>query len=281
MNLKTNRMKARAAKTAQRKNDSPWYLIKDAKQEEDRAEIFIFDEIGFFGVSAQDFIKELKEVKAKDIDLRINSPGGAVFDGMAIFNAIKRHPSNVVVHIEALAASIAGVIAMAGDEINMAQNSHLMIHSAWSFVIGNASEMRKEADLLDRVDKTIADIFIDRTGEDAEIIHALMDDETWFLADEAVEMGFADNVTGASEAENHFDLTIFDHTPTELQMVPVKEKVFENKFTKRAMEKTLCDVGLTNRQARAFVSGGYKAAGLRDADHQKKIKEYESILKRI
>ena len=195
---------------------------------------------------------------------------------MAIFNAIKRHPANVVVHIEALAASIAGVIAMAGDEIIMAKNAHIMIHSAWSFVIGNASEMRKEADLLDRVDKTIVDIFVERTGESRETIVDLMNDETWFLAEEAVELGFADHITGVAEAENKFDLTIFDHAPIDL--MAIKESKEENKFTVRAMEQALRDVGLSHSKARALVSGGYNAAGLRDEDKIKESKEVGELI---
>jgi ATP-dependent Clp protease protease subunit len=169
-------------------------ILRAAK---DDAEILIYDGIGqdFWGdgVTAKSFDKELKALGApKTINVRINSGGGNVFDGIAIYNALARHSARKVVHVDGLAASIASVIAMAGDEILMGDGTFMMVHNAWSFAIGNAAEMRRTADLLDSVSGQIADIYVNRSGQNAKAVKALMDAETWMDADEAVKKGFAD-----------------------------------------------------------------------------------------
>lgn len=265
INLKQNRTtKARAEKLT-RTNNRDWYSIKNATQ--DRAEVFIFDEIGWWGVTAQNFIKDFKEITAKDIDLRINSPGGAVFEGMAIFNAIKRHPSNVVVHVEALAASIASVIALAGNEVNIAKNAHVMIHKAFTVSIGNADDLRKEAEILDRIDDSIAEIYAERLDEHKGDILNLMDAETWFNADEALEIGLADTIEGESAAENSFDLTIFNHAPKELLELTKKQRD-ENKLNPKNVERALRDAGYSKREAQAALAGCRGNDDLRDADRR-------------
>lgn len=279
-NLKQNRTsKARAERITQRKT-SDWYSIKNANQ--DRAEVFIFDEIGFFGVTAQSFIEEFKEIDAKEIDLRINSPGGAVFEGMAIFNAIKRHPANVTVHVDGIAASIAAVIAMAGDTINMAKNSHLMIHKAFTFSIGNADELRKDADVLDRIDTTIAEIFAERMDDHIDVAMDLMEGETWFLASEALELGLIDTIEGEEEAENKFDLSLFNHVPSELIVGQNKkaEERHDRKFTKTAIENVLRNAGYSRAESRAVVAKGFDQSGLRNADQNDKVtlSDYQDVL---
>ncbi len=214
--------------------------------------------------------------------MRINSPGGAVFEGMAIFNAVKRHPANVTVHIEALAASIAAVIAMAGDTINMAKNAHLMIHKAFTFSIGNAEELRKDADVLDRIDQTIAEIFAERMDEEVQLALNLMEDESWFLADEALEHGLIDTIEGESETENKFDLAIFNHVPKEL-IAAQNKKIAENedrKFTKTAIENVLRNAGYSRAESRSIVAKGFDQAGLRNADQTDNatLSDYQNVL---
>ena len=163
-----------------------WYDIR--AEEDETAEILIYDEISSWGIEARQFVKDLSGISAKTIRLRINSPGGNVFDGVAIYNALKRHPASVRVEVDGLAASIASIIAMAGDTIHMAKNAFLMIHNAWVFAMGDAEEMRKMADVLEKIDGTMASTYAERTGSKPKDIRELMDAETWMTAEEAKEL---------------------------------------------------------------------------------------------
>lgn len=205
-----------------REGRTDWYKITNKA---DITEISIYDEIGYVGVTAGDFIRDLDSVKSSKISLRLNSPGGDVFDGIAIMNALKAHQAEVTVHIDGLAASIASVIAMAGDRVVMAKNATLMIHDAWTMGIGNSKDLRKTADLLDKTSDNIASIYADRSGTDVEQWRNLMQDETWFSADEAVEAGLADEVAGsASKAKNTWDLSIYNYESREEAPAPVVVK---------------------------------------------------------
>lgn len=192
-----------------------WYRIVNAEHGEP-AVVFIYDEIGFFGVDASLFVRDLRAINASEITVHINSPGGDVFDGIAIHNALRDHPAEVTTVVDALAASIASVIAMAGDRIVMAQHSTMMIHEAFGFALGDAADMRRQADFLDRSSDTLANIYAGRAGGAASEWRALMDAETWFSDTEAVEAGLADAVAGDAAdapAAAIFDLSIFRHAP--------------------------------------------------------------------
>ena len=221
----------------------------------DEVTVYIYDEIGFWGVVAEDFIKDLNAITAKTTHIRFNSPGGSVFDGTAIFNSIKNHKSRTIAHIDGLAASISSVIAMAADEVVMAENAFMMIHEPWSIVIGNADIMRDEADLLDKVGGTIAKSYMDKTGKDAEEIKALMNAETWMTADEALEMGFIDRIDKEEKNEkakaNLFDLTVFANVPDQL-------KGEQKPPTARELEKILKNSGFSNKQAKEILASGFK-----------------------
>jgi len=171
-----------------------WYRIVNVSQAE--TEIFIYDTIGQWGISAGDFINELREIKAKTITLRVNSPGGDVFDGIAIYNAIARHPATVNAFVDSVAASVASVIIMAADTVTMMPHSEMMIHEAAGLAIGPADEMRKMADLLDRFSDNIASVYAGRAGGTVEEWRAKMRDETWFSDQEAVDAGLADGIDG-------------------------------------------------------------------------------------
>jgi ATP-dependent Clp protease protease subunit len=164
------------------------------------AEILIYEDIGegFFasGVTAAQFVKDLKALGQVDtIDVRINSYGGNVADGTAIYNALVRHGAKIVAHIDGMAASIASVIAMAGSEIRMAENAWIMVHDAWGMAIGNAADLRQQADLMDSQSKVIADVYAARTGQPLAKVRDLMAAETWMSADEAIKLGFANSMT--------------------------------------------------------------------------------------
>ncbi|ORM14115.1 head maturation protease, ClpP-related [Prescottella equi] len=167
------------------------------------AELLIYDVIGSYWreTSAQAIAEQIKDITADEITVRINSPGGSAFDGIAIMNALRAHDARVVVHVDGLAASAASVIAMAGDEIVMGPGSQMMIHEAWVFTEGDAAFLRSEADRLDKVSDSITSLYARRAGGDFDEWRALVAAETWFTAEEAVTAGLADRVDGDA-AEN-------------------------------------------------------------------------------
>lgn len=164
------------------------------------AEISIYDNIGGWGISANEFIDELNALgDVEKINLRIASGGGSIVEGNTIYNALKRHSAKVVTHIDSLAASMASVIAMAGDEVRMADNALLMIHNPWTMSMGGAEQLRKDADLLDKMEANIRNAY-SRTALTSEEIDAAMDAETYYTAEEAKEAGFIDEIDGANLA---------------------------------------------------------------------------------
>jgi ATP-dependent Clp protease, protease subunit len=181
------------------------------------AEIVIYDEIGAFGIPAKTFLDELKAIgPVTDLTVRINSPGGSVFDGIAIYNALKRHDAGITIWIDGIAASIASMIAMAGDEVIMPQNAMLMLHDPSALVIGTAADMRGVAEALDRMKAGMVAAYRDKSGRDDAEIEALMAAETWLSAQEAVDLGLADQVEQPVRMAAHFDLSRFRNTPLQL-----------------------------------------------------------------
>jgi len=174
-----------------------WYSI-EAKADK-TATVRIYDSIGgWFGLAAADFAAELDELDVDVIDLRLNSGGGSVFDGVAIYNTLVTHRARVDVTVDGIAASIASVIAMAGDTVTMGRGTRLMIHNPMGGVLGQAADMRKMADILDELGKDIAGFYAARGGEDVAHWLALMEAETWYSAQEAVDAGLADGVLKAA-----------------------------------------------------------------------------------
>ncbi|MBF0308121.1 MAG: Clp protease ClpP [Magnetococcales bacterium] len=165
-------------------------------------------------VAPVDFAAELKALgDVEQIDLRINSPGGSVFAGFAIHNMLVRHPAKVVAHVDGLAASIASVIAMAGDEIHMPANALMMIHDPSGMVWGGASDMRKMADSLDKITEGIVASYQRHSGKTIEEIKALMAAETWMTGNDAVALGFATHAGKPVKVSNDWDLSQFRHPP--------------------------------------------------------------------
>lgn len=188
-----------------------WFKFENLAGE---TRIDVFDEISWFGITAADFNRELKNIPASNsISLHINSPGGDVFDGLAIYNALKQHQATVNVTVDGIAASIASVIAMAGDTVTMSRGSMFMIHEPFALVIGDAADMRKQAEALDIMGNSIAGIYADRAGGKAETWRAAMTAETWYGDADAVAAGLADSVGGQVAAKNTFDLSIFRNGP--------------------------------------------------------------------
>ncbi len=207
---------------------SKWYEIKAAAKPDDAsaptvAEIYIYGNIGDRwdedGVIASEMVRDIAALEADEITLRINSYGGSVTDGLAIYNALKRHPAPVNVFVDGVAISCASYIAMAGDTVTMAKNAQMMIHAPWSYAWGNAVDLREQADILDRYSKSMASAYADKSGKTYEQALAILTDgkDHWFSADEAVAEGFADVVgeevdAAASLAVGTFDLSRFKTT---------------------------------------------------------------------
>lgn len=175
----------------------PWYTINN-NAGTGTAAIYVYGEIGYWGVTASDFVAELSRLNVASIDLHISSPGGEIFDGMAIFEALRSHSAQVTTYVDSLAASIASVIAMAGDRIVIAPYGEMMIHDGSGYCVGNAADMTEMAELLDRQSNKIASVYADRAGGTLEDWRARMEAETWFSAAEAVAAGLADEVSGAT-----------------------------------------------------------------------------------
>ena len=171
-----------------------WYAFKNAPDKDGEVELSLYDEIGSFGIGAKEFIAELKEHKDQHIHLRINSPGGEIVEGSAIYNALTRHKGGLTVHIDALAASMASVIAMSGDPVYMSDNALLMIHNPWTLAAGEAKDLRKQADLLDTMKSNLIRAYQKKSGMEEKAIAKLMDEETWLDAVEAVALGFVDAI---------------------------------------------------------------------------------------
>lgn len=178
------------------------------------AEVLIYDVIGEDwwtgeGVTAKQFAKDLKALGAVDtLNVRINSPGGNVFDGIAIHNALTRSGARVEVDVDGMALSAASVIAMAGDVIRVAENAMVMIHNPYMGAMGDAHEMRKAAEILDGIKSALVLTYAKRTGRTDDEIVAWMDAETWWTGAQAVDVGFADATTAATRIANAFDGTL-------------------------------------------------------------------------
>lgn len=183
-------------------------------------ELYIYDAIGpeWAGmISADMVLSKLEELKdASEIIVRLNSPGGDVFEGFAIHNALRRHKAKIIIEVDALAASIASVIAMAGDTIRIAENAMMMIHNSWTIALGNKLELAKVVDLLAKIDDTIVDSYAARTGMDRDELVEMMDAETWMKSDEALEMGFADERGAALQVKGKVEAGLFRNAPKDL-----------------------------------------------------------------
>lgn len=163
-------------------------------------EIYLYGEIGpaeYGMASAPELIKALKATRPDPVTLRINSPGGSAVEAQAMVAALERYPGEVTVEIDALAASAATIVALAGQRVNIAKNAFFMIHDPWSLAVGPAAEMRKMADVLDKFSESLGEQYARASGRDLAEIRDLMAAETWFSADEAVDYGFAHAISDA------------------------------------------------------------------------------------
>jgi ATP-dependent Clp endopeptidase proteolytic subunit ClpP len=243
-----------------------WYEIKSKA---DKAEIWLYELIGLDfwtgdGITAKSFQKELSEIKASAIDLHINSPGGDVFDGIAIYNLLKQHPAKITTYIDGFAGSISSVIALAGNPVYMAENAKYIIHNPSGVTMGTAVDHRKTADILDGIRDSMTKTYTSKTGKSADEINALLDAESWLSAEQALEIGFIDEITGK------IDLTAcvkfipamvkagFKNIP---RNIDAKREPPSGKETERALR----EVGWSRSQAKAIMAKGF-SSDLREVD---------------
>ena len=195
-----------------------WYQIRNtAPTDTGPAEVLIYDVIdSWMGVSAEQLARDISALDPeRALTVRINSPGGSVYDGVAILNGLRAHPGKVTCVVDGIAASAASVITMGGDEIVMNRNSEMMLHNGSAIVMGGSEDMLKMAERLDQVNANLATIYAERAGGTADEWRSIMAAETWYSAEEAVAAGLADRVdTGAADARAiaaKFDLSAFAH----------------------------------------------------------------------
>lgn len=188
-----------------------WYLIENKDQV---AIINIYDEIGIYGISFKDFMIELNNIKqGKNIEVHINSPGGSVFDGFAIYDALnrKRETNYIESFVDGLAASMAGVIMLAADKIFVSEHSSFMMHNVSSIVIGSTEDMRKQADLMEKLENNIIDIFSERMKLTTEEIKVLLNNETWYHGAEIIDNGLADGLLYIAPVKNQFNIDDYEY----------------------------------------------------------------------
>ena len=225
--------------------DKPeWYQVKAASNGGE-SEILIYDYIGWPYNDPSDLIREMADMG--DILGRINSPGGDVWDGMAIYNAFATHKGGTVtMRIEGIAASMASVIAMAGKKVHAYDNTMLMIHNAWSYTAGNQYELSDMADLLGKVDENMVDIYQGKSKIGKRELSQMMKDTTFMNAKEAKKKGFVDVIIDGKTAKADFDLSIYGNAP---------EGYGQGESTIRDQEQALRDVGFSQKEAKAILSG--------------------------
>lgn len=248
--------------------DKPdWFLINNLA--DDTPEIFIYDVIGWPYNDIGALVRGLAEMKNRTPLVRINSPGGDVWDGMALMNAFASHPGGTTVRIESLAASIASVIAMGGRKVEAYQNAMMMIHNSWICTAGNRIELLEIADILEMVDENIMESYTGKTKIGKKEMREMMRAETWMNAKTMKEKGFIDSILESGKgAKASFDLTIYGNVPDDL--------IQDTEHNKRKIERALRDVGFSLNSAKAFIARGLKAES--EIVEESKIDKLSNIL---
>ena len=203
-------------------------------------ELIIYGDIGesMWGdsVTASSVKNMLDRMDQGDLTVRINSPGGSVFDGFAIYNMIRQRDGKTTVYVDGLAASAASVIAMAGDDVVMGQASMLMIHDPYTMSVGGSEYMRKTADMLDKIKESIVAAYESRSEQGAEIISQMMTDETWFTADESVSMGFANRVEAGKATVSNLSRPWINKMPETVSGDPAEQNAWRVSLRSRQLE---------------------------------------------
>lgn len=200
------------------------------------------------GITAKKVASQLRAIGERPVEVQINSNGGDMFEGIAIYNVLREHPQKVTVKVMGMAASSASIIAMAGDTIEIGAASFLMIHNCWVFAMGNRHELRAAADWLEPFDEAMAGLYVDRSGQKLDDVTKWLDAETYMSGKTAIERGFADELLSADQMRVDEDAKASDREANEV----------------RALEIALIQSGMTRSQARARIN---KIKGKPDAAH--------------
>ena len=224
-----------------------WYKIEALS--DDNTELMIYDVIGWPFNDAGEIIRALAGVTSKTVTVRINSPGGDVFDAMAIFNALQAHKSKVITRVESLAASAASFIALAGKEVQAYQNAMVMIHDPWALAAGNQYDLREIADILEKISGNMVDIYSQNSNVGKKEIRDMLKAESWFTAKEAKEKGFIDTIIDGKAVKAQFDLSMFAHVPDGLG-----EESQGRELTRKETERALRNAGASREYARAMAA---------------------------
>jgi ATP-dependent Clp protease, protease subunit len=199
-------------------NDNRGLGVFKAESSGNEATLYLYDAIVsdamWGGVAAADFVQALNSLQVDTIHLRINCPGGEVFAGQAMAQAVREHPANIVAHVDGYAASAASWLALACDQVVISEGAYFMIHKAMTIAWGNSDEFKKQADLLDKIDNTLVAGYVKETGQDAQQITDWMAAETWFNAEESVKYGFADSIASAPPKNiKQWNMTAWNKAP--------------------------------------------------------------------
>jgi ATP-dependent Clp endopeptidase proteolytic subunit ClpP len=255
MNLKYRNQRTAEA-TARYWNKSldraDWYKIEALS--DDEAEILIYDLIGWPFNDAGEFVRSLSGISAKVITVRINSPGGDVFDAISIFNALQSHKAKIITRIESLAASSASFIALGGKEVQAYRNAMMMIHEPWVYSAGNQYDLREIAEILGKISSNMVDIYAANSNVGKRELREMMKNETWFTAKEAMDKGFIDTIVDGKAVKAAFDLSMFANVPEGIETQPEGGR----EMTEREIERVLRDAGCSRSFAKYAAS---RAAG--------------------
>ena len=251
-----------------------WYSVK-GETETGGTEILLYDVIGWPYNDARDLVTLMSNLRGEKVLLRINSPGGDVFDGLAIFSEAAENP-NLTIRIESLAASMASGIAMASKtRVQMYSQAMMMIHEPWTYMAGNQHDFREVADFLEQVNDNLVSLYTKKTRKGKKEIKEMMKAETWMNAETALKNGFIDEIVepgSKKPAKATFDLSVFNNTPGDL---------LTTEPTIRDIERALRDVGLSQAKAKALVTGGYKALDTKqdETDIASAVEKLHQIIK--
>lgn len=239
-----------------------WFSVK-AAADGGQSEIYIFDPIGWPWIDVSTLVRSLADMK--DTLVRINTPGGDVFDAMLLYNALKNHPYKVTTRIESLAASAGSFIALAGKEVQAYQNSILMIHNSLVGIIGNQYDLKETTSILEKIDANMVDIYTSNSGlgkrEMIDVMRGENNKGTWFTAKQAKDKGFVDTILEAGKgAKAQFDLSVFANVPDDLLI----ESSNRHEPTEREIERALRDVGVSQNRAKAILAGCKRAEAIPD-----------------
>lgn len=234
-----------------RQHNRSWFRIENRPAQAGPAgqpvapstDIYLYDAIGEWGVTAQDFVDALRGVVTGTITMYVNCEGGEVFDGLAIYEALRRHPANITAFVDGIAASAASFVICAADHVVIAERGRIMIHDAHGIAMGNARDMRSMADLLDSLSDTIADIYADRAKGTRDEWRAAMQaaeggpDGTWYDARAAVKAKLADEMIGGDKPGNTATVTLAGSMPIEPFAPEVRDAVWSSGAFLRTLDE--------------------------------------------